>query len=103
MLLQINIILLTILCMFYGFGFEKRNDDEPVYKETIFIETNDTIIVCILLIIVSCFLQLFSCSLSKTNEIFLEVLTCIFCAIEFKIFVLFFYIVRRISILKGKK
>lgn len=93
---QINIIFLTILCLFYGFNINDKENNKELFNET-----NAIILISILLIIINSFIQLFIYS-SKNVPLTFNILNCCFWAIEFKILIAFFYIVRRINFFKSK-
>lgn len=93
-LLQINIIILTILCLFYGVNGSYNN-------RQIFKETSAIILVDILLILINSFIMMFANSFCH-NTIVAKMLFGSFWAIEFKILVAFLYVVRRINIIKSE-
>ena len=93
-LLQVNIIILTILCLFYGVNGSYNN-------RQIFKETSAVILVDILLILLNSFIMMFANSFCY-NTIVAKVLFGSFWAIEFKILVAFLYVVRRINIIKSE-
>ena len=104
MLLQINIIFMTILCLFYGFHF---NIEES--KKELFNETFAAIIVDIILIILACFTLILANVFSNmgdlqinNEDIIIKFTFSIFWAMQFKISILFLYIVRRIHFFKKK-
>lgn len=94
MLLQTNIILLTILCLFCGFNFTLKDKQNNIYSETF-----SAIIVTILFIIINSLVLLFNNTYGDL-EIAHNIINSVFWALEFKIFILFFYILRRIYNLK---
>lgn len=94
LLLQTNIILLTILCLFCGFNF-RLNDNQ----KNIFSETFSAVIVNILFILMNSLVLLFI-NTCENLVIASTIMYSVFWAVEFKIFILFFYILRRIYNLK---
>lgn len=93
-LLQINIIILTILCLFYGVNGSYNN-------RKIFKETSAVILVDILLILINSFIMMFANSFCY-NTIVAKIFFGLFWAIEFKILVAFLYVVRRINLIKSE-
>ena len=94
MLFQTNIILLTILCLFCGFNFKLKDKQNNIYSETF-----SAVLVNILFILMNSLVLLFKNTFGDL-EIACTIMNSIFWAFEFKIFILFFYILRRIYNLK---
>ena len=99
LLIQIDIILLTIFCLFIGFNF-KKDYKEPVKKELL-----ATLFVALLLVVFSTILLLIASSItiedntSQTAIIWKRILLSVYFSFHFKIFVLFFYSIKRMFIL----
>ena len=102
LLLQIDIILLTIFCLFIGFDF-KREDKEVVKNELI-----ATLLINILFVVISVLCLLIASTIEMNNQtqtfdkILKYVMLTIYYALNFKIFVMFFYSLKRVFILSSK-
>lgn len=102
LLFQTDIILLTIFCLFIGFDF-KREGKEEVKKELI-----ATLLINVLLIVISAILLLVASSItiseetSKTLITYQKIVFMFYYSFSFKIFVMFFYSLKRLFILSSK-
>lgn len=103
LLFQIDIILLTIFCLFIGFDFKR--EDKPIVKK----ELIATLLVNIIFVVLSVIVLLIASSLiiseDSTQSIInlKNALFAIYYALNFKIFVLFFYSLKRMFILSSTK
>lgn len=98
LLFQIDIILLTIFCLFIGFDFKSEGKEEAKS------ELIATLLINILFIVVSVIILLLANSIELVNEsqsklrIIKDILFAIYYSLAFKIFVMFFYSLKRIFI-----
>lgn len=103
LLFQIDIIFLTVFCLFIGFDF-KKDGKETVKKELI-----ATLLINILFVVIAVVVLLVSSSIVITENSpkfhsFLKiVLYSIYFALNFKIVVMFFYSLKRVFILSSKE
>lgn len=101
LLLQVDIILLTIFCLFIGLDLNKSGKEE-VKKELV-----ATLLINILLIVASVVTLLVASSITIDNDTpnvvvaAKEVLLSIYFALNFKIIVMFFYSLKRMFILSS--
>ena len=103
LLFQIDIILLTIFCLFIGFDF-KREDKPAVKKELV-----ATLLVNIIFIVLSVVILLIASSIrvgDDTAQSVIHLRTALFAiyySLNFKVFVLFFYSLKRMFVLSSKE
>ena len=91
---QINLIIITIISLFYGLNINVKEENIRIKKET-----EAVMLVNVLLIILNTIILMLISLFSSTQneEIIFKI---IFMALEFKILILFIYIIRRINIMK---
>lgn len=97
LLFQVNIILLTIFCLFIGMEYKKEGK-EAVKKELL-----ATLLVNVLLVVISSLILLIASSSLIDNEVTKNILYAVYYGLSFKVFSLFFYCLKRIFILSSPK